>query len=220
LVAVTFLSSVLLALQEHGETRKFELPSTAKQLHAELRKILIDAHNQTKIRTSPADILKFLKLGPPPPTLLSTPAVRGDVRNVYCINGGEKNFDRSDQRNHFRRKDGAWFDFQMTVRESQDALEILAIDFEIRLPPGFGLPFVRFDCNLPGHTNESKALRSHVHPGHDDLQLPAPFMSPLEVLHLFIEHLRLPEKSRTPSVFEMQWLLDTVKLHPSDPAAK
>ena len=54
--------------------------------------------------------------------------------------------------------------------------------------------FVRFDLNEPAHGNESRGLRCHLHPGHDDLIVaPAPLMHPVELLDLF------PERSPRPA---------------------
>lgn len=84
----------------------------------------------------------------------------------------------------------------------------MAYDFEIRLPPMMGVPFLRFDYNLPDHRNEARELRCHLHPGCDDILLPAPLLSPLEMLTFFVEKLRLPEarRGRRPTEFEIGWL--------------
>lgn len=57
--------------------------------------------------------------------------------------------------------------------------------------------FVRFDLNMPGHHNEAPGLRCHLHPGHDDLQVPAPFMKPLEIVDLCVYGLTWPAKLRS-----------------------
>jgi hypothetical protein len=80
-------------------------------------------------------------------------------------------------------------------------LELIAYDFELcfpeRLHQEARFPrFVRFDLNPPAHGNESRGLRCHMHPGHDDLLAPAPLMSPFDVLDLFVAGLVLPERPR------------------------
>jgi hypothetical protein len=106
------------------------------------------------------------------------------------------------------RDDDAWFDFTITVRKRGQELELLAYDFEIRFPPGRGAPFLRFDLNLPGHRNADRELRMHMHPGSDDILVPAPLMSPKEVLAIFIDELRRPtnrDQPRDPTKFEIGW---------------
>jgi hypothetical protein len=68
-------------------------------------------------------------------------------------------------------------------------------------------PFLRFDYNLPAHRNEEREIRCHLHPGSDDILVPAPLMSPLEMLALFIDGLRWPEerKRRDATPFEVEW---------------
>lgn len=122
---------------------------------------------------------------------------------------GEKNQDREHAVAHLKRRDGAWFDFTITVRQHPRELELLAYNFEIRFPSAMGTPFLRFDYNLPGHENE---LRSHLHAGSDDVYMPAPKMSPAELITLFTEHLRRPanrEKWRAPTAFEIEWARTT-----------
>lgn len=142
----------------------------------------------------PEDVFALLKLEDPPPE--APPRCAG-------IYGGEKDFKRSGARPCFRRIDGAWFVFTITVRSlTRTQIELLAYDFELCFPARdqqeAGLPrFVRFDLNLPGHGNDAKGLRCHVHPGHDDLSAPAPLMSPVELLDLFLTgELAMPERPR------------------------
>jgi hypothetical protein len=90
-------------------------------------------------------------------------------------------------------------------------LELLAQDFEIRFPAGAGTPFLRFDLNLPTHRNETRDMRCHLHPGSDDILAPAPLMSPLELLALFLDGMRWPQdrKRRDPTAFEVDWFEQT-----------
>jgi hypothetical protein len=46
--------------------------------------------------------------------------------------------------------------------------------------------FIRFDLNPPGHPNEERELRAHLHPGCDDLLLPSLILEPLEALELML----------------------------------
>jgi hypothetical protein len=76
-----------------------------------------------------------------------------------------------------------------------------------------GASFLRFDLNLPEHENQQRELRCHLHPGSDDVLVPAPMMSPLEVLDLFTHEARMPvgRKPRTPTEFEVGWLQQTLE---------
>jgi hypothetical protein len=161
-------------------------PSAASpdELFAELRKSLRNAFDEGRLTTKPHEIFKMLK---------KSPTARGETEIV----GGEKNFHRTPNKAHFTRADGAWFDFAIAVvRASAGETVTLAYDFEIRFPEHVGPAFVRFDLNQPGHDNETVGLRSHLHPGSDDLSVPSPLMSPLEILDVFLYGLALPEKPR------------------------
>jgi hypothetical protein len=133
-------------------------------------------------------------------------AIDGGTAELLVI--GEKNQERERAVPHLVRDDDAWFDFTITVRERGPALELLAYDFEIRFPPQMGAPFLRFDLNLPDHPNQTRDLRAHIHPGHDDLSAPAPLMHPLELITLLVDGLRRPPDraaARTPTAFEIDW---------------
>jgi hypothetical protein len=199
--------------QQHALSRAIELPSAATDLRQELRNVLRKASDAGKIRTSPHKIYQLVEVLPEPgPPLTKQLRERGLYTGAYCIVGGEKNLKRDRRLAHFTRDDDAWFDFTITVREKGDRLELLAYDFEIRFPPGMGTPFLRFDLNLPSHRNEDRELRSHLHPGSNDILVPAPMMSPTEVLALFVEGLQLTtnrEEPRDRTAFEIEWFRDT-----------
>jgi hypothetical protein len=151
-----------------------------------LKGILFAASNEEKLASSQNDIQKWVKLDPEKQDNGQLPAARD-----YVIVGGEKDFRREPGKARLKRDDGAWIHFTITVRwDGAATLELMAQDFEIVFPEGHHPPFVRVDLNLPGHENEHRELRSHLHPGNDDLQLPAPVMSPPEILQFFIDRLR------------------------------
>jgi hypothetical protein len=199
-------------IQKHEIARALELPSRAKDLHRNLRNTLVRASNTGKLLTSPSRIHQLVRLLPEPPSQIAQDLHQLELRDgACCIVGGEKNQGRDRDIAHLARDDGAWFDFTLTVREHGKQLELVAYDFEIRFPPGMGAPFLRFDLNLPEHHNEARELRSHLHPGSDDVLAPAPLMSPLELLTLFVDGLRWPEerKRRAPTAFERDWFQRT-----------
>jgi hypothetical protein len=196
-------------LQRYTTGRPLALPQSAKALCRELRATLIKASNAKKITTAPKEVNAWVQLLPePPPQVLQDLRTMDLHRGAFCITGGEKNQDRLTSLPHFERDDGAWFDFSIVVREVDGHLDLLAYDFEIRLAPGMGASFLRFDLNLPEHRNEVRDLRCHLHPGSDELLVPAPLMSPSELLALFLDSARLPthRKRRAPTDFDVLWL--------------
>lgn len=76
-----------------------------------------------------------------------------------------------------------------------------------------GAAFLRFDLNLPDHRNEARELRCHLHPGSDDILIPAPLLTPAEMLTLFIDGIRFPTDRgrRAPTAFEVRWLTETLE---------
>jgi len=200
------------AIQDHALARELVLPVSATALGRELRNALIQASNAGALRSSPAEIFQLIQvLAEPPPMVAEQLRERKLLRDACCIVGGEKNQRRDPGLAHFVRDDDAWFDFSVTVRQ-RGALELLAYNFEIRFPSAMGSPFLRFDLNLPEHRNEHRELRSHLHVGSDDLYVPAPLMSPFELIGLFVHALRRPtdrEAWRAPTSFEIDWFLTT-----------
>lgn len=169
-------------LWESAHGRIARSPS-AKHLHREIQAYLLKASDRRLIVDAPHAIRqRLLFLGP-------------DDHGYFEIAiGTKRNFHRLKELPHLARPDGAWFDFQLLLREQGNAADIIAYDFEIRLPPEVSPPFsfVRFDLNPPGHENQQDGLRSHLHLSSDDdgFSIPAPVMSPFEILDLFIFGLR------------------------------
>lgn len=204
------------AVQDYAVARTIALPPRAKELHRQLRSELIRASDTGSLRTSPAEIHRHVRLLPEPPQQITDQLREHGLHGeAFCIVGGEKNQSRDRDIAHLKRSDDAWFDFSIVVRQGGAQLELLAYDFEIRFPPGMGSPFLRFDLNLPAHRNEAREMRCHLHPGSDDIQVPAPLMSPSELLALFINGACFPAdrtKRRTPTPFEVSWFQETYAL--------
>jgi hypothetical protein len=99
-------------------------------------------------------------------------------------------------KNNWYEFDGCWFDFAILVDENIKPAEIIAFDFEIRFLEDNPTKFLRFDLNLPEHNNDNQGKRFHLHPGNNDLMIHASPMSPLEILHLFLYDLKMPERPR------------------------
>ena len=185
-----------MVLQAHLCARASSLcmPVEPKLLLREIRDHLVSACDDGLLAMKPHDVFARLKLKGSP---------LGEQPEYMGIYGGDKDLKRTGQRPRFLRRDGAWFVFTITIRKRDaEALELYAYDFELCFPKRDDLPaplprFVRFDLNQPGHDNQTKGLRCHTHPGHDDLMAPAPLMSPIELLDLFLnDALVLPERPR------------------------
>lgn len=149
---------------------------------------MIKASDQRLIAQSPSEVRALL----PRP-------VGTDASGTFDIAvGNVRNFRRDRALPHFSRADGAWFDFQLLVREHGGTASILAYGFELRMLDERPFSFVRFDLNPPDHDNADDGLRSHLHLGTDDdgFSVPAPMMSPLEILDLFLFRLRSGPRRR------------------------
>jgi hypothetical protein len=160
----------------------------SKILRAEIFKCLTQARDERVLRTEHNKIRNLLKL--------EKSIQRG--AGMYEISGGQRNFDRLRELPHFERVDGCWFDFAIFIHEqSKRNAEIIGFNFEIRFPEKMPVKYLRFDLNPPGHNNDDLGIRFHVHPGSDDLMVHSPPMSPLEILHLFLYGLPIPDKPRS-----------------------
>lgn len=160
-----------------------------KELFKAVRSHLTRAADDGRLLSPLADIRKHLRLNE-----------AGRDFTIYGARLERANFRRDPGDPHFTRDDGAWFDFLLSGRLAQKGgLEILAYSCEVRLPGAIAaLPkFVRFDLNSPDHANETPGLRCHIHPGHDDLQIPAPFMRPLDIVDFCVYGVTWPEKLRS-----------------------
>ena len=152
-----------------------------------IQRHLIKASDCGLIMQSPREVRAFL-------------AQKETTRGGLVITvGSVRNFNRNRALPHFSRKDCGWFDFQLGLEGTSGGVEVLWYDFELRLPEHSPVPFVRLDLNPVGHTNEERALRSHLHVGSDDdgWSVPAPIFSPFEALDLMIHGLVPTGRVRT-----------------------
>lgn len=120
-------------------------------------------------------------------------------QGYYEITGGGKNFGRIQDIPHFKLHNGCWFDFAITIDENRKADQITAFNFEIRFPKRQGeieVPFLRIDLSQPDHNNDERNIRFHLHPSNDDIMIHSPPMSPLEILHMFLYGINIPDKPR------------------------
>ncbi|MBN1609955.1 MAG: hypothetical protein JW940_25230 [Polyangiaceae bacterium] len=206
-------------LQSHVLQRSLVQAGSAKDLMRTVRNQLLEASDRTKLSTPPQDVYGLVGLSDEfTPTLRKALQCARVALGAFVVTGGEKNRGRSKDLRHFKRSDGAWFDFSIVGRGYSGFVEILAYTYEIRLPVGHGAPFVRFDLNVPDGANQEGELRCHVHIGSDDVRIPAPTMTPREMLALFIDGICAASNrdGRTRTAFEHQWFAESHRMLAGD----
>ncbi|PZO41687.1 MAG: hypothetical protein DCF19_08990 [Pseudanabaena frigida] len=164
---------------------------SAKVLRAEIVKCLTSASDDKILNAKLDEILKLVKMSP------SSQVPKSGYQEIM---GGDKNQDRELNIPHFKLYNGCWFDFAITIDETTRHAQIIAFDFEIRFPKRedeIAVPFLRIDLNLPDHNNDERNIRFHLHPSHDDIMIHSPPMSPLEILHMFLYGIKIPDKLRS-----------------------
>jgi hypothetical protein len=180
------LTEAMRELQRRGEQLTPPLPSTATRLFELFRRALHKAVREEVLINAPYDVSKLLRL---------TRGGRSGGSDVFAITGGPKEFLRATAPrpgDHFVRDDGGVVHFSLEIQEIHGSpLGLIAYNFEVYFPDRQPIPFVRFDLNDRGHSNDDLGLRAHVHPGHDDIQLPSPLMPPLEALKFVLYRCRL-----------------------------
>ncbi len=103
------------------------------------------------------------------------------------ITGGAKAWDCGAQDGSFRRVDGAWFTFTIEIDpRAAGGLAIEKYAFQLCFPPGSCPRYVRIELDKPDSAHAAEGLRSHLTPGHPDLRLPAPVLSPAEWLDVIL----------------------------------
>lgn len=128
----------------------------------------------------------------------SVRVTRGErVTDAFDLVGGRRNFDRDPALADLRTPDGGWITFSAVLRPNRETLEILAYTFERVFRSDAQPRFVRFDYNVLDHDNDKRGLRSHVHPGNDDMQLPSPILAPHELIELLLGEMG-PAADRAP----------------------
>lgn len=162
------------------------LPASPKALFTQVCQLLVDACDDDLLVGGSHQVWQTVKLH--------------NSRSEFVINLGKKDVTRNQGRTksspHFERHDGAWFDFALTARtDHKQPIEIVSYSFELRLdtvqwssrPSVDRVPaYVRFDLNPDDHANATHGHRCHVHIGSEAFSMPSPWLSPLEILDLFI----------------------------------
>jgi hypothetical protein len=161
-------------------------PPPVTRLRSDLHRVLWKAAAAGRVSTSPTAINDALKIGTPPDDILKLHPT------AWAIVGGIKDHKRRASSARFVRDDGAWIHFALAVT---DTAEILAYDFELvfdQVHEARAARFVRIDLNPIGHTNDLlRDRRCHLHPGHDDVQVPWYQQPPVEILDFLVNRLPL-----------------------------
>lgn len=153
---------------------RLALPASARTLASDVRKCLMIAADEGVLRSPPETIFRLLKTEERAP----------EQGTIVMVLLGAATFDKgqSDDDGFFIRSDGARLSFGVTVAYRRGVEpEMLTYRFHLRFPRNSSPTFIRFDLN-----DESREPliepRSHLHPGSDEIRLPVPVMTPLEIL--------------------------------------
>jgi hypothetical protein len=125
--------------------------------------------------------------------LLRQNADLGKKNNVHRIYRNDTNqgvtsiwvgpqFDKGATDLHFYLESGSRLSFGITLRENNGRCSLIAYRFHLSLPDNQSPSFYRFDLNKNAHDTPLFEPRCHLHPGIDELRLPCPVLTPLEVL--------------------------------------
>ena len=167
-------------IQERSLNQTLLEVESAEKLRKQILKCLNDARNAEILSTNLNEIYQLLKIS-------------NGKQGYYEITGGgrdsKRNFKRDPDIPHFKLNNGRWFDFTITIDETNKSAQIIGFVFEIRFPKREDetkFSYLRIDLNLPDHNNAARDLRFHLHPSNDDIMVHSPPMSPLEILHMFV----------------------------------
>ncbi len=101
--------------------------------------------------------------------------------HVVSISMGPS-FDDGPTESHFHLESGSRLSFAITLREGNGRCSLVAYRFQLNLPETQSPSFYRFDLNGKAHQTPLLEPRCHFHPGVDDVRLPCPVLTPLDVL--------------------------------------
>ena len=91
-------------------------------------------------------------------------------------------FDQGLTDSHFYLESGSRLSFGITLREGNRRCSLIAYRFQLNLPESQSPSFYRFDLNEKAHEKPLDEPRCHYHPGVEDVRLPCPALTPLDVL--------------------------------------
>jgi hypothetical protein len=88
----------------------------------------------------------------------------------------------------FVRSDGVACNFRIVVVENGNSLALCSYAFHVDSPDQAIPPFLRWEFSFERKPNVSATREplAHMHPGHDQVRLPAPVLSPKELITCFL----------------------------------
>jgi hypothetical protein len=107
-------------------------------------------------------------------------------RHAFDLVGGRRNFKRKPELVDLPTPDGGWIFFAAVLQPTNQGLEVVGYNIERFFGQDHRPAWIRFDYNEAGHENDHRGLRSHFHPGNDDIQLPAPIFAPHELIDFLL----------------------------------
>lgn len=155
-------------------------------LRHHMRPRLVRASNEGRLAIGIEHIARHVRITP-----------SQSERDAFDLVGGRRNFRRNLELADLRTADGGWLFFAAILRPTEAGLEVLGYNFERFFQTDSRPSWVRFDFNEPGHANDDRGLRSHCHPGNDDIQLPSPIFAPHELVDVLLGGLG-PRDGRKP----------------------
>jgi hypothetical protein len=105
----------------------------------------------------------------------------GTSHQVTTISVGPHR-DKGSTDTHFHLESGSRLSFFVELREGNGRCSLIRYRFQLNLPEGQSPSFYRFDLNEKAHETPLTEPRCHYHPGVDDVRLPCPALTPLDVL--------------------------------------
>lgn len=104
----------------------------------------------------------------------------GTSHRVTTISVGP-HFDKGSTDTHFHLESGSRLSFFVELREGNGRCSLVRYRFQFNLPETASPSFYRFDLNQAAHDVPLGEPRCHYHVGEDDIRLPCPVLTPLEV---------------------------------------
>lgn len=104
-----------------------------------------------------------------------------DSHDLVFISLGPS-FDKGPTDSHFYLESGSRLSFGITLRVIGRACSLVTYRFQLNLPQSQSPFFYRFDLNDKAHKTPLFEPRCHYHPGKEDVRLPCPPLTPLEIL--------------------------------------
>ena len=90
--------------------------------------------------------------------------------------------DKGSTHTHFHLESGSRLSFFVELREGNGRCSLVRYRFQLNLPESQSPSFYRFDLNEKAHEKPLDEPRCHYHPGVEDVRLPCPALTPLDVL--------------------------------------